>query len=129
MLGSKDLIFWRPEVRESYETTFSSVTAGNGSVDGVAQAITKKYSTTIPVRPQFSNHGSRGKGANIFDKGGPKTFIAQSIADTDGPSGETGWWLLQTAVKQGSSKNIFLELKDIESSSPPLFGLGSVLMI
>lgn len=52
-------------------------------------------------------------------KGGPKTFIAQSYLNTDGPPDE-GWWLLHPTIRQGASKNLFLELKDVESSSPYL---------
>lgn len=51
-------------------------------------------------------------------QGGPKTFIAQSYFDTDGHLGGESWWLLQPAVKaQGTNKNLFLELKDLESNS------------
>lgn len=64
-----------------------------------------------------------GTNADLMIKGGPKTFIAQSYFDTGGES----WWLLQPAVKQGATKNLFLKLKDLESRFPSLHlpsGLG-----
>lgn len=62
-------------------------------------------------------YGSGIQLANQLCTGGPKTFIAQSFFNKDSPSSGNSWWLLQTATKVGSGKNLFLELKDIESRS------------